>query len=225
MKEIIGNVLNEVYEILLRTLVFLIVSYGVTLLMTLDVLTGLLWVTLNHWVYGLILADVGLLIVIPFFSPATIINVVSIAKEYINSLEASYKDTEISIDSLFKEEEQDTYPCFDRECQGTIRKKEDGTGYQCDTCGKEYSNWSIEYDKEWRRGDYHDYVQEEKKTIEGSNEVEDSPIDSDEEEIIREMNRIYEAEGGTIRGMALAKDYARKKGYNPDEMPFWLKTH
>lgn len=72
MNEKIGEYLNQVYEILLRTLAFLVMSLGVTYLMTYDPLTGLIWVTVNHIVYGSILADITLLIAIPFFSPATV---------------------------------------------------------------------------------------------------------------------------------------------------------
>lgn len=81
MNEKLGKILSEVYEILLRTLVFLMVSYGVTNIMTADALTGLLWVRMHNIVWGLLLADVGLLIAIPFFSPMVLVDIyISILK-------------------------------------------------------------------------------------------------------------------------------------------------
>jgi hypothetical protein len=68
MKQIMINIITQFYEVLLRLVLFLVASLGVTQLMTMDSLTGYLWVSANHVVYGILLADIGLLLTIPIFS-------------------------------------------------------------------------------------------------------------------------------------------------------------
>lgn len=96
MRQIITNTLNEVYEILLRLIPFLVFSLGVTYALTIDVLTGFLWLSLHHWVYGLILADFALLISIPFFSPNVVFEMVGRAVSY-------YKDVRGKVPEFFQE--------------------------------------------------------------------------------------------------------------------------
>ena len=43
--------------------------------------------------------------------------------------------------------------CVADNCNGTVTFK-DGK-YVCEKCGKEHSQWEMEYQEEWRKGVYH----------------------------------------------------------------------
>jgi len=92
MHEKMGNVIIEVYEILLRFAVFLVASLGVTSIMAADGLTGLLWVRMYNIVWGLLLADIGLLATIPFFSPRVLVRCIVRIMIFLEEYEPDEED-------------------------------------------------------------------------------------------------------------------------------------
>jgi len=50
-----------------------------------------------------------------------------------------------------------TLPCW--YCDGEIslaeNPKDKGLPYECNKCGQQYSKWSLDYDADYRKGEYH----------------------------------------------------------------------
>ena len=67
--------LSELYEILLRFFAFSAVAYGATTVMvqTAPPLTQVLWLVVQHWVYGLMVVSLALVITTPFFAPEAVV--------------------------------------------------------------------------------------------------------------------------------------------------------
>lgn len=54
------------------------------------------------------------------------------------------------------EEDELTGICVADDCLGTVAKNKVGK-YICGTCGREHSQWEMEYQERWCEGEYHDY--------------------------------------------------------------------
>jgi len=57
------------YEISLRLIAFLLIGLVITMVFTIDSLTGSLWISMHHWVYGALLADVATIVCLTAFAP------------------------------------------------------------------------------------------------------------------------------------------------------------